>query len=84
MVALSGQEIKLIDNVEVVPSGVIHIIHRQEQGWSTANRSTLPAPGRHQKNRFGFRLSVAGEASGTHRAWVTVICRSGGVGHRQG
>ena len=30
----NGEEIKLLEGVEVVPSGVIHIIQRQEEGWS--------------------------------------------------
>ena len=34
MAAKSGSEVKLLDDVDVVPSGVIHIIARQEQGWS--------------------------------------------------
>ena len=34
MAAKSGKEVELIAAAEVVPSGVIHIMHRQEQGWS--------------------------------------------------
>lgn len=34
MARQSGKPIKLLDHVGQVPSGVIHIIERQEQGWS--------------------------------------------------
>lgn len=34
MAAKSGQDIVLVESAEEVPSGVIHIMQRQEQGWS--------------------------------------------------
>ena len=34
MAAKSGKEITLVEAADVVPSGAIHIIQRQEQGWS--------------------------------------------------
>lgn len=34
MARKSGKEVTLLDDIEVVPSGVIHIIQRQEQGWA--------------------------------------------------
>jgi hypothetical protein len=34
MAAKSGKDIELLEAAEIVPSGVIHIMHRQEEGWS--------------------------------------------------
>lgn len=34
MAAKSGKQVELVEAAEVVPSGVIHIMHRQEEGWS--------------------------------------------------
>jgi len=34
MAAKSGKEVELVAAAEVVPSGVIHIMQRQQQGWS--------------------------------------------------
>lgn len=30
----SGKDVPLLPNVEVVPSGVVHVVARQEEGWS--------------------------------------------------
>ncbi|MGB1111190.1 MAG: DsrE family protein [Gammaproteobacteria bacterium] len=30
----AGKEIALLDGVEVVPSGAVHLVARQEEGWS--------------------------------------------------
>jgi intracellular sulfur oxidation DsrE/DsrF family protein len=34
MIKKTGKDIKLLPQAAVVPSGVIHLIERQEQGWS--------------------------------------------------
>ena len=34
MTAKAGKEIKLMPQAKMVPSGVIHLVERQEQGWS--------------------------------------------------
>ena len=34
MAAKSGKQVELVEAAEVVPSGVIHIMHRQQEGWS--------------------------------------------------
>ena len=34
MAAKSGKDVELVEAAEVVPSGVIHIMQRQQEGWS--------------------------------------------------
>ncbi|WP_334223754.1 DsrE family protein [Thiosocius teredinicola] len=34
MSAKAGKDVKLMAEAEMVPSGVIHLVERQEQGWS--------------------------------------------------